>query len=264
VQTILYYLFAFVLASTTRSWRSMVVGSLAAYLTVAGFHFIQLRRRYGPLLTPPPASVVRAVFREGVRTSAALLPAAATLPTLGYLYVRQASGAADYGTFDLAIKICLLIGTAITVAGLPMLSIASKHRTEPTSTRNLALRLTAAAVSLYFIALLCLWIVGPTLIALVVPDRGYEVALASLAALSGAGLLAAADPLSRTLLGLGHNGPTFMARLIMLVAALLAATTWANDGSSVQRFAASYAIGCGACAVFIVVFFLRATARRPH
>lgn len=258
LQTFLYYMTGLAAAALSGDWHIMVLTSVVTYAIVGALHWYQLRALFRVSLVWPDRVAIHGVLREGLASYLALLPSSMLLPMLGFLFVRESSSATEFGTYDLAIKVTILVTTGIATVGLPVMALAASRRSAPEALRSMGLRLTGLGVIAFVLSIAGLWLVGPTLMQAVLPNAHADVVTGALMALSGAGVLAAAEPLNRVLLGLGLVRAVFCTRFGMLCATLVALSL--IDRPPLERFTLSYAVGCSVCGFLVLFAFYRATS----
>lgn len=259
VQTLLVYALALTVASLTRSTDWVLWSSVAAYAFIFGLHVNMVARLPFARLRWPDRQTFRHVIMHAGKTCIIALPGVITLPTLGYLYLRNTDRAVDYGTFDLAMRVTLLAASTLSTLAMPVLAIVSSAGAagfEPL--RPFIRRYTLALFAAYACGVIAFATVGTPLLQLAFGKSGAQVHAAALIALLGAGLASTVEPLSRSLLGLGFVRALALCRWALLYTVVAMLLVFSGSPNLV-RFPAAYGIGNAIAAGLIFACYYRLT-----
>jgi O-antigen/teichoic acid export membrane protein len=258
-QTLLLYAVAVVMARWQQGASSLLLGSAAVYLVILLVHVVLLLRVSALHWRTPSLAAVSSIWRYGVPMFVADLPSIVVGPLLGYLFVLASTEAGDYGSYDLGARIATLAATALSMLSTPFFAIVSgagaNQREQVRSLLTRYLQLMALLGGAGWVLFLLL---GPMAVALVFPEHPAEIHRAALIMLSGTAAVAALEPVTRLLMGIGKLRQLACARFIALPVALLAAAVLAGH-SIVARFAIAYALAHWAMALGLL--WLNSTER---
>jgi O-antigen/teichoic acid export membrane protein len=206
----------------------------------------------------PSFSAIKSILNYGVFAFLADLPTILFGPMLSYLFILVASSAGDYGTFDLAFRIATLAATALAMLSTPFFAMVAASHVDELKTKmrrmlNKYLRLT-------LLLGLCGWMIfllfGLQLLEMLFPDRPADIYQATLIMLGGSAMVAALEPISRMLMGLGKLRQLAIGKFAMLIAGLITAVLLSNQGP-LQRYSIACAVGYLATAFGLVWFYRR-------
>jgi|GEM_PF-2674029 len=263
VQTLLVYALALMVAWLTRSTDWVLWSSVAVYALIFGLHVIMVARLPFARLRWPDRRTFRHVAMHAGKTCVIALPGVVTLPILGYLYLRNAQRAADYGTFDLAMRVTLLAASTLSTLAMPVLAIVSSARAAGfEQLRAFIRRYTLALLVAYVCGVAIFAAIGTPLLQLAFGKSGAQVHAAALIALLGAGLASAVEPLSRSLLGLGFVRALALCRWALLVTIVAAISIFAAS-PNIVRFPAAYSLGNAVAAGLIFACYCWLTRPKP-
>lgn len=246
--------------------EGVIVASTAAFACILALHAALLART--GLLRPvrPSAATIRELLTTG-RASYLLAAPSALLPPLASLLVlSEVSDPAEYGVFDLAVRIATLSSTLLASIAVPMLALSARAHASGTGTAQLdtwVRRYLLAGWTLFALGMTTFWFAGPWLLGWLFPAAGTALFPVALALLAGIGSVAASEPAIRAILGSHHTAPVLLARCIML-GVVLCAGTWFLQRGGPAAFAQVYAVaGMLATATVLIAWFgSRRTLRR--
>lgn len=263
--TLLQYGLVAVIPSFSDDPRWLVVGFASAYVAVLAGLAIYARRVGCLPVGRPSLRAAAALYAYGLRTFLADLPTIVLAPIVLYLFALQAESAANYGAFDLAMKIAMLAGTALSMLAAPFLAlVASEGPGRFGNARALAYRFSRVTGALALAGCVVYALAGRYVIHWVFPEQPGPIFVASLTMLVGAAILGALEPLARVLMGTGQLLRLSLTRYLMLLVTLgLVAGSYKL--APLARYPAAVGIGYLVSAAALLVASLRAngSGRQP-
>jgi O-antigen/teichoic acid export membrane protein len=234
---------ALVLATVTSDPRALMLATTATFVVLLFTHIIAVAIIAPVRLKRPSPTDFATLLRAGFGAYVADLPAVLLAPVLQYFFSLQARSASDYGVFDLALRIATLCGTALGSLSSPYFAIVaaatadSRSEVRRSISRHLRITLLMAVGGWLFFLL-----AGKPLLALLLRQSISDLYPITLTMLAGAALVAALEPVSRMLLGLGRRRAIFVNRTTMLLATIIAAACLTSL-APLERFSIAYAAG---------------------
>jgi O-antigen/teichoic acid export membrane protein len=214
------------------------------YVVILLIHLLWLHSLSALGLQRPSWATMRAILRFGAGSSLADLPSILLGPLLSYLFVVSASSAGDYGVFDLALRIATLSATTLSMLSTPFFAIvAASHAGDAQGqTRRMLSKYLRITLSLGVLGWVVFWVIGTALLSLFFPEQPAEIYCAALIMLAGAAAVAALEPVTRMLMGLGRLRDLAKVRFAMLMTAV--AIVWfLSERQPLERFSWAYGLG---------------------
>lgn len=243
----------------------VIIASTAAFACVLALH-AALLKRVGLLRPLRPSS---ATFRELLRTGRAsyviAAPSALLPPLASTLVLSEVSDPAEYGVFDLAVRIATLASTLLASIAVPVLALSARAHATGGGAAQLhdwVRRYLLAGWLLFALGMATFWLAGPWLLGWLFPSAGPALFPVALALLGGIGAVAASEPATRAILGSHHPRPVLLARLLMLGIVAIAGA-WVLRRGGVTAFAQIYAVaGWVATFTILIAWFTKTRADR--
>jgi O-antigen/teichoic acid export membrane protein len=247
--TMVFYLTAFILACISTDPRVLMAGSAGVYIGFLMAHWVIVRKVAPIGLSAPSFHAARAMLRYGFGALMIDLPSIVIAPMFLFQLQRLAPDAREYGIFDLGLRIATLAATTLAGFAVPIFALVAgtpvdkSAQMRATVSKQIKISMALAAVGwcLYFL-------IGPTALAVIFGTKNGDLFRVSAILLAGTAALAAVEPISRMLLGLNRLRVLIVVRVLMLVAAVVAAQ-WISAPTVIDRFAISLAIGYTAAAL---------------
>lgn len=242
--TLVQYAIAVAIASRSHDPRMLMAGSAVVYVVILLIHLLWLHSLSALRWQRPSWSTMRAILRFGAGSSLADLPSILIGPLLSYLFVVSASSAGDYGVFDLALRIATLSATTLSMLSTPFFAIvAAAHAGDAQGqTRRMLSDYLRITLSLGVLGWLVFLVIGTALLTLFFTDRPAEIHRAALIMLAGTAAVAASEPVTRMLMGLGRLRDLAKVRFVMLTMAMVAVWLFAEQ-QPLERFSWAFALG---------------------
>jgi O-antigen/teichoic acid export membrane protein len=226
-----------------------MVGSAGVYVGFLIAHGA-LVCRVAPIgLSAPSFHAARSMLRYGFGAFLIDLPSIVIAPMFQFQLQRLAPDARQYGIFDLALRIATLAATTLASYSAPLFALVAG--TAPDKSMQMRAAVSRQLyVSMAFGAILWFlyWVIGRAALTLIFGTKDGALFQTTAILLAGTAALAAVEPISRMLLGLGRLRALIGVRVLMLAAAVVA-SQWVSASSVIERFAISLAIGYAAAAL---------------
>lgn len=250
--TIALYGVATLIARWTRDPRALILGSTLVYVLSLLAHAACLKPWSIHWRRPCRASMMQ-ILRYGGASFVADAPTILMGPLLLYMFLLTSTSSSQYGIFDIAIRVSTLAATALSMLSTPFFAIVSSTRTaDRGDVRQMISRHLRVTLGLALIGCAMFWTIGKPLTAVFFSEGSSAIYRASLIMLLGAAFVAALEPVTRMLMGIGRLGRLAVVRTIMLASALFAACVL-RGLDPLDRFAISCAIGFGAAVAGLLV-----------
>jgi O-antigen/teichoic acid export membrane protein len=250
--TVFQYGVAAIMAQWTHDPRALIVGSGIVYVLNMLAHFACLIPDSTRWECPNRMAVV-SILRYGGASFLADAPGILLGPVILYLFLLVANNAGQYGTFDIALRIATLAATTLSMLSAPFFTIVSSASVAGRGkVRAMIARHLHATLALAAVGWLIFWAIGKPLLAVFFPERSGEIYRASLVMLIGTAAVAALEPVTRMLMGIGRLKILSMIRLAMLGSALLSVAALAHF-APLDRFSISCAVGFGVSAIGLMI-----------
>jgi O-antigen/teichoic acid export membrane protein len=244
--TVAQYCVAALIARWTQDPRALIVGSVLVYTVNMLAHFACLLGE--PLrLERPVRSAATAILRYGAASFAADAPVILLGPGISYLFVLMVNNSSEYGVFDISLRVATLSGTALALLSTPFFAIVAAADGARQEVRGMIKRHLRVTLALAVVGCLAFAAVGKPLLAFVFSEKSAEIYRASLIMMIGTAAVAALEPVTRMLMGIGALRQLSLIRLSMLAIALLFLALLVH-AEPLDRFAISYAAGLAASA----------------
>jgi O-antigen/teichoic acid export membrane protein len=241
--TVLNYASALVVTRFTHHAVALLVSSAVVYVIVFLGHAVAVSRLLDLDLRQPHLASARILCRTGVESYLAELPTSLFVPTLQYLLTRVVASASDYGIFDLALRIATLCASTLGMIGAPFYAIvAGAALSASVAVRKVVKRYILLTIGLAVVGWATFALYGNSILTLVFARDGDELHRIATIILAGAAALAALEPISRMLLGLGRRKEIFAVRAAMLGCGVLLACSLLSI-PVLERYAFAYAAG---------------------
>jgi len=240
--TVSLYGVAVIVAQYTHDVRALIVGSATVYLVNLLAHIA--------LLVPdslkwesPRRQPLLSIVRYGAASFVADAPSIILGPAILYLFLLVAQNSGQYGAFDIALRIATLAATTLSMLSAPFFTIvSSSHNGGTREVRTLIARHLRVTSGLAACGWLAFWILGRSLLALVFPEDSGAIYRAALIMLFGTAAVAALEPITRMLMGIGRLRILSAIRFAMLLAALLLTVGLAHL-APLDRFSIACTVG---------------------
>jgi O-antigen/teichoic acid export membrane protein len=250
--TVFQYGVAAIVARSTHDPRALIAASTAVYLLNLLAHYVCILPETMHW-ERPEKKVVVSLLRYGGSLFIADAPTIILGPLILYLFLLIANNSGQYGTFDIALRIATLAATTLAMLSTPFFAIvsstASSRRGEVRAMISRHLRVTLGLGAAGWIVF---WAVGKPLLAVFFVERSEDIYRASLIMLFGTAAVAALEPVTRMMMGIGRLGILSLIRFAMLVSALLCVLLLARV-APLDRFAISCAVGFGISSVCLLM-----------
>lgn len=241
--TVLTYSSALVVTRFTHDAAALLVSTAVVYVVLFFAHAVAVARLVDPDMRQPRFASARILWRTGVESYLAQLPNVLLVPTLQFLLTRVIASASEYGIFDLAVRIATLCATTLGMVGAPFYAIvAGAALSASVAVRSAVKRYIVVNIGLGLVAWAAFALVGNPLLTLVFSRDSQVLHRIATIILAGALALAALDPISRMLLGLGRRKEIFAVRAAMLGCGVLLACSL-KSVPVLDRYAVAYAAG---------------------
>jgi O-antigen/teichoic acid export membrane protein len=240
--TVAQYGVAALIARWTHDPRALIVGSVLVYTVNLVAHVACLS--LGSISWERPRrSAAAAILQYGAASFGADAPVILLGPAISYLFVLMVNDSGDYGVFDISLRVATLAGTALALLSASFFAIvAAADDGARQEVRRMIARHLRLTLGLAVIGWMAFWALGKPILAFVFSERSAEIYRASSIMLVGTAAVAALEPVTRMLMGIGRLRPLFFTRLSMLGIALLFLVLLAHS-EPLDRFAISYAAG---------------------
>lgn len=259
--TLLLYSVATLIVHFTEDPRALIAGSVCVYVICMLAHLASLTA-ISSGLERPQRTAVAAILSYGGASFVADAPVIVLAPLLSYLLLLVATGSGDYGVFDISLRIATLAATTLALISAPFFTIvASAHSSGQSTVRKLIARRLRVTICLGVLGWSAFYAVGRPLLAHFFVERPAEIYRASVIIMLGAVAVAALEPVTRMLMGIGHLKKLLSVRIAMLGSAL-AFVVIASWLAPLDRFAISCAVGYGISATGLLI--LNMTERWGH
>jgi O-antigen/teichoic acid export membrane protein len=243
------YLAVFLASLFSDDPRVLLIASLSAFLLMLVVHVFVARQLLGLRLVWPSGARVREVRAIGWRSFLADAPGTLQTPALQYLFTLAARSGADYGVFDLALRIATLCATALSSLSTPFFAVVAGAARDSAVAVRIAIRKhIRLTLALGFVGWGVFALLGNIIIRWVVPEAPPDLFRVTLIILAGAALLAAFEPFVRMQLGLGRQMSVAQVRAAML-ATSIALATLPVPWTPMTQFGLAAAGGCVAAAL---------------
>jgi O-antigen/teichoic acid export membrane protein len=247
--TLVFYVTAFILAGESADPRVLMVGSAGVYVGCLIAHWA-LVRRVAPIgLSAPSFRAARSMLRYGFGAFLIDLPSIVIAPMFQFELQRLVPDARQYGIFDLSYRIATLAATTLASYSAPLFALVAGTASDKSIQMRAAVsRQLYISIAFGAIGWCLYWMIGRAALALIFGTKDGALFRTTAILLAGTAALAAVEPVSRMLLGLNRLRALIVVRVLMLVAAIVAAQ-WVSAPSVIDRFAISLAIGYAAAAL---------------
>jgi O-antigen/teichoic acid export membrane protein len=222
--TALLYGVATIVSHVTLDPRALIAGSVSVYVVLSMAHLLYLRSAStrAEFLGRPSRGASQALLRYGSRSFAADLPSIALGPTVLYIFVLLAANSAQFGIFEIALKISTLAATALGALSSPFFALVAAATEDRSEQMRAAInRQLIVTTSLALAGWATFLVVGKQILSLVFETSGDALYRATLIVLAGAALVAALEPIARMEMGLGRLRRLLSVRVIALSVTLL-------------------------------------------
>jgi O-antigen/teichoic acid export membrane protein len=232
--------------------RLLILGSVFVYLVFLVAHFACLTTDSIHWERPQREAVI-SILRYGTASFVADAPVIMLGPMISYLFVLVAKDGGEYGAFDIALRVATLAATTLALISAPFFTIVSSASDGAQSeVRGMISRQLRLTLGLALIGWISYWALAKPLLALFFSQRSDDIYRASVIMLLGTFAVAALEPVTRMLMGIGRLGKLSLVRSAMLASALLSVALLAGVGS-LDRFAISCAVGFGVSALGLLL-----------
>jgi O-antigen/teichoic acid export membrane protein len=261
-QVTLNYGLVLAVAAVTHNEHAVLWTSVGVFAVIFVAHLALAASLPHARLVRPDRAMLRNVIRLAWESCLIVTPMALTLPVLTYSYLRHAGEAAEYGDFDLAMKVTRLATSTLATLAVPVFAIvAAAGEGSYNALRSFVANFTFAMFALFALGFSAFYWLGGPILEMAFPDHGYTVHQAALIALAGAGTISIVEPLTRALLGLGHVRLLAASRVALLVTTFLIAAGLAGV-VNIVRFPLAYALGSATAAAITWLGYAVMVARR--
>jgi len=259
--TVAQYAVAALIARWTHDPRALIAGSVMVYTVNLLAHFACLRGE-SIFWERPQRSAAAAILRYGAASFAADAPVILLGPAISYLFVLTVNDSSEYGVFDISMRIATLSATALALLSAPFFAIvAAADGGARGEVRGMITRHLRFTLALAFFGWLVFWAIGKPVLGFVFGERPADIYRASLIMMTGTAAVAALEPVTRMLMGIGRLRQLSLIRFSMLGFALLFLALLAHT-QPLDRFAISYAAGFAASAAGL--WLINRTERWGH
>jgi hypothetical protein len=222
--TIANYVVVFAATLISDEPSVLVAASACVFILMTVAHLVLARHMLALRWQTPERSTMHELTRVGFRSFVADAPSTMKAPILQYLFTLAARSGADYGVFDLALRIATLCGTALSSLSTPFFAVvAGSTRESADSVRRVIARHVRITVATAFAGWLAFILVGDLAIRLILPAAPPSLHAITAMVLAGSLAVAALEPWTRMQLGLGKQPSIALVRLAMLAASVLVA-----------------------------------------
>jgi hypothetical protein len=260
-QTALNYGLVLAVAAVTHDERAVLWTSVGAFALIVAVHVALVARLPHARLVRPDSETLRNVIRLAWESCLIVTPTALTFPILTYWYLRHAGEAAEYGSFDLAMKVTRLATSTLAGLAIPVFAIVAATGVNGyDSLRSFVANYTFAMFALFALGYAVFFWLGAPMLEIAFPGHGNVVHVMALIALAGAGTIPVVEPLTRALLGLGHVWLLAFGRVAMLVTTFVIASGLSGIVNMI-RFPLAYALGSAAAAAITWLCYAVVVAR---
>ena len=250
--TVFQYGIAAIVAQWTHDPRAFIAGSAIVYVLNLLGHVACLSPQSKRLERPHRAAMV-SILRYGSASFIADAPSIILGPLILYLFLFVAKDSGQYGAFDIALRIATLAATTLSMLSTPFFAIVSSAKIGGRGeVRAMVARHLRVTVFLAAIGCTVYWAAGRPILGVFFFERSAEIYHASLIMLIGTAAVAALEPVTRMLMGIGRMGVLSLVRLAMLGSALLCIAALGRV-APLDRFAISCAVGFGVSAIGLLL-----------
>lgn len=222
--TVVQYGVVWLVSTQTADPRALVLASVASYVVAAVVHGVASFSLVGFTGRLPSIRGSGRVLALSLPLFAIAAPTVVMYPVLGALVLGTAASSAEYGQYDVAVRLSTLCATAVSSIGVPVLGlIAGGHLGSGPGLGRLVNRTMASSGIVGLIGLATFALAGAWLLEALLGHRDPALFRASLAMMLGTVSLAVAEPITRALYAARDFTPIVIARCAILVIAVAGA-----------------------------------------
>jgi O-antigen/teichoic acid export membrane protein len=246
--TVVQYGVAALIAQRTRDTRALILGSMMVSVVSLCAHYACLLGQSLRWQRPQRSAVV-SILRYGGASFFSDAPVILLGPLISYLFVLVAHNSAEYGVFDIALRVATLAATTLALLSTPFFTIVSS--VDPgarADVRRMISRHLRVTLALAVLGWACFLLVGKPMLSVFFKEGYNDIYRASWIMMLGTVAVAALEPVTRMLMGIGRLGQLSLIRFSMLGSALLCLALLTHV-DPLDRFALSCAAGFGVSAL---------------
>jgi O-antigen/teichoic acid export membrane protein len=257
VLTLLLYAVPASISMWTQEPRALIIGSASVYAALLFGHVVYVQRTQCIRFVRPSAGAARAILTYGLRSFTADAPSILLGPMLLYFFILSSSDSAQFGVFDIALKIATLAATALGLLSTPFFALVANATAEHSVQVRAALgRYLRFTVVLAICGWLSYFVVGEQLLSWLFDAQDEQLFRTSIIILAGTAAAAAMEPIARLQMGLAKLRNLFYVRASMLSVALTCIVALASR-PPLDRFAIATAAGFVAAATGLLWLYRR-------
>jgi hypothetical protein len=224
VFTVAQYGAVWLVSTQTADPRALILATVASYVGAAILHGVASFRIVGFPANVPSIRRSGRVLAVSLPLFAIAAPTVVMYPVLGAIVLSTAASSAEYGQYDIAVRLSTLCATAVASIGVPVLGlIAGGYMGSGRRLGQLVSQTTVLSGIVGLVGIATFVAAGAQLLEVLFGPQDQGLFRASLVMMFGTVSLAVAEPITRALYAARDFAPIVIARCAILAIAVAGA-----------------------------------------